>query len=187
VRADPFGCGIAGAFVGSSIGKSIPGENLLLLFALLMIGVAVAMLRGRGTPGNPAATCTIENAPKTVGFGVLTGLLSGFFGICGGLLIVPGLIAATGMPILMAIGSSLVAVTAFGTTTALNFALSGYVDWVLGAVFVTGGFAGMLVGARLSKTLSAHMGLLNTLFAGMIFLVALYMAYRSAMSLLVPG
>lgn len=134
-----------------------------------MIGVAVAMLRGRGTPGNPAATCTIENAPKTVGFGVLTGLLSGFFGICGGLLIVPGLIAATGMPILMAIGSSLVAVTAFGTTTALNFALSGYVDWVLGAVFVTGGFAGMLVGARLSKTLSAHMGLLNTLFAGMIF------------------
>lgn len=152
-----------------------------------MIGVAVAMLRGRGNPGNPAATCTIENAPKTVGFGVLTGLLSGFFGICGGLLIVPGLIAATGMPILMAIGSSLVAVTAFGTTTALNFALSGYVDWVLGAVFVTGGFAGMLVGARLSKTLSAHMGLLNTLFAGMIFLVALYMAYRSAMSLLVPG
>lgn len=179
--------GIAGAFVGSSIGKAIPGESLLLLFALLMVGVAIMMLRGRGDPGDPAATCTIENAPKTVGFGLATGLFSGFFGIGGGFLIVPGLIAATGMPILMAIGSSLVAVTAFGTTTALNYALSGYVDWLLAGVFIAGGFIGGLVGARLGKALSGHKGMLNTLFAGMIFLVAIYMAYRSAMSLFAAG
>jgi uncharacterized membrane protein YfcA len=52
--------------------------------------------------------------------GLATGCLSGFFGIGGGFLIVPGLMLATGMAILNAIGSSLVEVTAFGVTTAAN-------------------------------------------------------------------
>lgn len=171
--------GIVGAFIGSSLGKAVSGEHLLLLFALLMLGVAVLMLRGRRNAGDPGATCTIENAPKTVGFGLMTGAFSGFFGIGGGFLIVPGLIASTGMTILMAVGSSLVAVTAFGTTTAVNYALSGLVDWGLAAVFVGGGLLGGLVGARLGQKLSAQKGLLNSLFAGMIFVVALYMIWRS--------
>ena len=44
-----------------------------------------------------------------------TGAFSGFFGIGGGVLIVPGLVASTGMPLINAIGSSLVAVTALGS------------------------------------------------------------------------
>lgn len=171
--------GIVGAFAGSSLGKAVSGEHLLLLFALLMLVVAGLMLRGRRNTGDPAATCTIENAPKTVGFGLATGAFSGFFGIGGGFLIVPGLIASTGMPILMAVGSSLVAVTAFGTTTAVNYALSGLVDWGLAAVFVGGGMLGGLAGARLGQKLSTYKGLLNTLFSAMILLVALYMIWRS--------
>jgi len=87
------------------------------------------------------------------------------------------------MPILMAIGSSLVAVTAFGTTTALNYAVSGLVDWPLAALFIGGGLAGGLVGARLGTVLARHKGMLNILFSVMIFIVALYMAYRSAIAL----
>ena len=60
--------------------------------------------------------------------GGATGTLAGFFGIGGGFLIVPALIAATGTPVLDAIGSSLMAVTAFGLTTAVNYARSGWVD-----------------------------------------------------------
>jgi uncharacterized membrane protein YfcA len=52
-----------------------------------------------------------------VGIGLGVGLLSGFFGIGGGFLIVPGLMAATGMPIALAIGTSLVSVTACGAAT----------------------------------------------------------------------
>jgi len=175
--------GIVGALLGSTLGKAVPGESLLLAFALLMVVVAVLMLRGRGEVGNPTASCTIENAPKTVGFGLATGVFSGFFGIGGGFLIVPGLIAATGMPIIMAIGSSLVAVTAFGATTALNYSISGLVDWPLAALFVGGGFAGGLLGARLGSALSKHKGMLNILFSVMILVVAVYMAYRSAIAL----
>lgn len=58
--------------------------------------------------------------------------------------------ASTGMPILNAIGSSLVAVTAFGLTTATNYARSGSVDWRLALVFVGGGVIGGFGGAYLA-------------------------------------
>ena len=172
--------GVAGAYAGSTLGKAFDGQKLLLLFALLMIVVGALMLKTRGDPGDPDAQCRRENAPKVLGYGAATGLFSGFFGIGGGFLIVPGLMASTGMPMRNAVGSSLVAVAAFGLTAALNYALSGLVDWPLAAVFIGGGVAGGLVGAALSKRLSAHKGALNTLFAILIFAVAAYMLWRSA-------
>ena len=111
--------------------------------------------------------------------GLATGALSGFFGIGGGFLIVPGLIMATGMPILYAVGSSLVAVTGFGLTTAANYALSGLVDWTLAALFIGGGVLGGLLGANLASKLAVKKGALNTVFAGLIFVVAIYMLVRS--------
>jgi uncharacterized membrane protein YfcA len=120
-----------------------------------------------------------ENLPKVLGFGAGTGALSGFFGIGGGFLIVPGLMLASGMPILNAVGSSLVAVTAFGLTTAANYAASGLVHWPLSALFIAGGVLGGLLGARAAKTLSGRRGALNTVFAGLIVAVAVYMLVRS--------
>lgn len=164
--------GVIGAFAGSSLGKAFDGQRLLFLFALLM-------LRSRGDPGNPEVQCRRENAPKVFGYGMATGAFSGFFGIGGGFLIVPGLMASTGMPMLNAVASSLVAVTAFGLTTALNYAFSGLVDWALAAAFIAGGVAGGMAGAAVSRRLSARKGLLNTVFATLIIVVALYMLWKS--------
>lgn len=172
--------GIFGALIGSTAGKLVDGQKLLVLFALLMLVVGFTMLRKRHAEGNPDAQCVMENAPKVIGIGGLTGIFSGFFGIGGGFLIVPGLIAATGMPIIFAIGSSLVAVTAFGLTTALSYAVSGYADFVLATIFIGGGIVGGFVGAVSARHLAARKGALNTLFALMIFAVALYMLYHSS-------
>ena len=171
--------GIAGAAVGSTLGKAFDGQKLLFLFALVMIVVGVLMLRRRSHSGNPEVRLGRENAGKLVGYGVGTGLFSGFFGIGGGFLIVPGLIAATGMPMLNAVGSSLVAVTSFGLTTAANYAISGLVDWALALVFVLGGLLGSFAGTRAAKRLSGG-GHLTTVFAGLIFVVAGYMLWKSA-------
>ena len=171
--------GVVGALIGSSLGKAFNGQKLLLLFALVMIVVGVLMLRGRGNPGDPGVECTIEKAPKVLGYGLLTGLFSGFFGIGGGFLIVPGLVGSTGMPIVKAIGTSLVAVAAFGFTTALNYTLSGFVDYPLAATFLFGGALGGLAGARLGKTLASRGDRLTTIFANMIFAVAGYMIART--------
>ncbi|OBX18556.1 hypothetical protein A9995_11350 [Erythrobacter sp. QSSC1-22B] len=171
--------GIAGAFAGSSAGKAIDGEKLLFLFAFVMIGVGLLMLRNRGREGNPAVVLGRENAPRLVGYGLGTGLFSGFFGIGGGFLVVPGLVAATGMPMLYAVGSSLVAVAAFGLTTAANYALSGLIDWGLAAVFIGGGVAGGFLGALLASRLARQEARLTTLFAMLIIAVAGYMLWNS--------
>ncbi len=71
------------------------------------------------------------------------------------------------------------AVTAFGLTTAGNYAWSGLVDWMLAALFVGGGVLGGVVGARAAKSLSHRKGALNTIFAVLIVVVALYMLVRS--------
>jgi uncharacterized membrane protein YfcA len=172
--------GIAGAAAGSTLGKAFDGQKLLFLFALLMVGVGVLMLRRRGSPGNPDVRLGRENAGKLVGYGLGAGAFSGFFGIGGGFLIVPGLTAATGMSMINAVGSSLVAVTAFGLTTAVNYALSGLVDWLLAFVFIAGGLAGSLAGTRLARHLSKQRGRLTTVFALLIFAMAAYMLWKSA-------
>ena len=69
--------GIAGAFAGSTAGKAFDGTHLLFLFALVMVAVGIVMLRGRKAEGVPGAQCNRENAPKVLGFGLVTGIFSG--------------------------------------------------------------------------------------------------------------
>src|SRR5581483_9558048 len=171
--------GVAGAYAGSTFGKMFDGQRLLALFAILMMAVAVLMLTRRGREGDEGVHLSSKNAVALVLFGLATGALSGFFGIGGGFLIVPALILATGMPILSAVGSSLLAVTAFGATTAANYAFSGLVDWPLAAVFIAGGAIGSFLGSRLAKRLAGKRGALNVLFAAVIFAVAIYMLVRT--------
>lgn len=170
--------GIAGALVGSLVGKAVNGQKLLILFALLMIVVGALMFRSRGSEGDPDVRLSQGNAPKLVGAGALTGAFSGFFGIGGGFLIVPGLMAATGMPIINAVGSSLVAVTAFGLTTAASYAASGLVSWPLAAVFIGGGVVGGQAGCLAARHTATSKGLLKLLFACLIFVVAAYMIVK---------
>jgi uncharacterized membrane protein YfcA len=171
--------GIIGAFVGSIFGKMLDGQKLLALFALLMLVIAMLMLKTRSRGGLPDVEMSWDNMPAIVGLGLATGALSGFFGIGGGFLIVPALMLATGMSIMNAVSSSLVAVTAFGLTTAASYAYSGLVSWGLAGLFVAGGVAGGLIGTRSARLLSARRGALNIVFSALIIAIALYMLARN--------
>jgi uncharacterized membrane protein YfcA len=171
--------GVMGALAGSTLGKATDGQKLLFLFALLMIVVGVTTYRNRGNEGIEGVVCNRDNMPKVMSFGFGTGALSGFFGIGGGFLIVPGLVASTSMTIYRAIGTSLIAVCAFGLTTAINYAASGMLDWALAGWFITGGVLGTVIGTRVSRLLAAKKGTLNAVFASMILIVACYMIYKS--------
>jgi len=176
----PFAAaGIAGALAGSILGKMMDGQRLLALFALLMLVIAVLMLKTRSRVGLPDVRMTLANMPAIVGLGLSTGTLAGFFGIGGGFLIVPALMLATGMPIMNAVSSSLVAVTAFGLTTAASYAWSGLIAWGLAGLFVAGGIGGGLIGTRSARLLSERRGALNIVFAAVIIAVALYMLARN--------
>jgi uncharacterized membrane protein YfcA len=181
------GSGIAGAALGSSLGKQLDGQKLLILFGILMVAIAILMLRPKKNLGDANVALTWESSPRLlprlVGIGFGAGMMSGFFGIGGGFLIVPGLVAATGMPLLYAIGSSLVAVTAFGTTTAANYALSGFVDWPLVGLFIVGGLVGGLFGGRLAGFLAGKKQLLSQVFAAIVAIVGVYVVYKGLVAL----
>lgn len=176
--------GIIGAAGGAHIGKMVNGSRLLLLFGVLMVAVGLIMTRPRKSGGNPDVTLTRESMPRLlpllIGIGFSVGALSGFFGIGGGFLIVPGLMGATAMPLINAIGSSLVSVTAFGLTTAASYALSGLVDWTLAFLFIVGGALGGLAGIRLAHHLAGRSRHALTLtFSGVVIAVGLYVIVKS--------
>jgi uncharacterized protein len=172
------GAGVTGALIGSTVGKWVDGQKLLMAFAVLMLAVAALMLRKRASSGDGDVRLNRDNLPWLLAIGLGAGMLSGFFGIGGGFLIVPGLMLATSMPILYAVGSSLVAVTAFGLATVANYAISGLVDWPVAALFLIGGALGGLAGSAAAKTLAERRGALNTALATLIAVVASYMLLR---------
>ena len=177
--------GVIGAWLGSSVGKAMDGHRLLALFALLMLVVAFLMVHGRR--GKVADRYPLPNTlPRLGAVGVGAGGLAGFFGIGGGFLIVPGLMFASGMEIINAIGTSLFSVGTFAATTAGNYAASGLVDWRVAAEFIGGGVIGGWLGARGAARLAGTRGALNMVFAGVIVMVAVYMLYRSLSSEPVP-
>ncbi|AHI25893.1 hypothetical protein H845_1954 [Komagataeibacter xylinus E25] len=178
-----FACaGIFGALAGAACGKIVNGQRLLFLFAFVMIAVGALMMRGcRQTRQARPQQAAMRTAPlPIVAYGIATGFCSGFFGIGGGFLIVPALLAATGMPMLSAIATSLVAVCAFGLTTSISYAVAGMVDLPMVGILVAGGVAGSTGGAMLARRLGQHPQRLRMIFACLIFLVAFYMMWRSA-------
>ena len=173
------GTGSVGAFVGSSVAKAIDGHALLIFFALAMGLVALAMLRPNAPVGAEAVRLTRAMAPRLAVSGTGVGLAAGFFGIGGGFLIVPGLMGAAGMTLALAQASSLVSVAAFGATTAANYALSGLIDWPIVAAMAAGGTVGTLAGLPIARRLGANAVLGRRLFAGLILIVAVYVAIKA--------
>ena len=178
--------GVAGAALGADVGKAVDGAKLLAGFGALMVVIAAMMLRPRRGGHNPDVRLDRDSAlrllPPLAGTGFGVGALSGFFGIGGGFLIVPGLVSATSMPLLNAIGSSLVSVTAFGATTAVSYALSGLVNWPVASLFVLGGAGGGFLGVRLAGRLALRRRALTLVFSSVVALVGLYIVSKSIMA-----
>ena len=170
--------GVLGAFAGSTLGKRVDGHHLLALFAVLMLLVAGLMLRGR-RDGAESSYPKPRLYPRLGATGFGAGALAGFFGIGGGFLIVPGLMFASGMEIIYAIGTSLFAVGAFGLTAATNYAISGLINWPVAAEFIGGGIVGGWLGAMGASRLAKTRGALNIIFALAIIAVAILMLVKS--------
>lgn len=174
--------GVTGALAGSVVAKGVDGQKLLALFGALMIVIGALTAFKRGGEGDVAVRLDRGSArrllPALLGLGFGTGLLSGFFGIGGGFLIVPALMLATRMPLIDAIGTSLIAVSAFGAATAASYAASGLVDWRIAALFIAGGVVGGLAGGALGKALASHKGALGSILAAVIILVGCFVVAK---------
>ncbi|MEV4634804.1 sulfite exporter TauE/SafE family protein [Rhodococcus coprophilus] len=142
--------GMVGAYAGGLLSRFIPGGILLLAFAAMMIATAVAMLRGRK---NKAAAGDGSSMPvgKILIDGVVVGLVTGLVGAGGGFLVVPALALLGGLPMPIAVGTSLI-VIAMKSFAGLGGYLSAVqIDWRLAAMVTGAAVVGSLIGGRLTS------------------------------------
>lgn len=173
------GAGLTGSLIGAHIAKQIDGSQLLLWFALAMALVGGSMLIPRKADGNAQVRLNRLLTLKLAPAGAVTGLAAGFFGIGGGFLIVPGLMAATGMTLANAAASSLVSVVLFGAATSASYAASGLVDWAVFGALVGGGAVGSIIAIPVSRLLADRAATARTAFAVMVLATAGYVAWRA--------
>jgi uncharacterized membrane protein YfcA len=171
--------GLIGALVGAELAKGVDGRRLLMWFAAAMALIGGSMLLPKKAEGDPAVRLNAALVKRLAPVGLLTGLAAGFFGIGGGFLIVPGLMAATGMTLKHAAAASLVSVVLFGAATSASYAVSGLVDWPLFLALVGGGAVGALAGAPAARALAGHATAARQVFALMVIAVAGYVAWRA--------
>ena len=113
-------------------------------------------------------------AAMFIGIGLVAGVLSGLFGIGGGVLIVPALMYVAGMPIKTATGTSLGALLLpVGLLGAWAYYQAGNLDWRASLTVAAGLFFGAFVGAKLTQSMSPH--LLQRLFAVFLAVMAVRM------------
>lgn len=179
--------GVGGSLLGSLWNESVDPDVLLLAFSGLMLVVASAMWRrARRTepPAGDGATRAVS-LPLTVlkvllaGSGV--GLLTGFFGVGGGFIIVPALVLALGYTMPEAVGTSLLVIT-INSLVALGARLDGAgIEWSVVVPFMVASLAGLGVGTRLAGSRDPKS--LQTWFVYLLVAVALYTAVDSIAAL----
>lgn len=152
----PFGAaGIGGAFVGAWANHLLPGALILGLFGVLMLVVAARMFfskRGPFKPNAPAASGWIRWV-RIIGAGLIVGVMTGFFGVGGGFLIVPALVLVLGLSMREAVGTSLVVIAINSASGLVAHLRYGGLDLATLGLFVVGGTLGALAGALVSGRL----------------------------------
>ncbi|MEW5812913.1 MAG: sulfite exporter TauE/SafE family protein [Actinomycetota bacterium] len=141
--------GMAGAYAGGLLARFIPGRLLLIGFAVIMIATAVAMLRGRRNIDPTAAPRSIP-IPKVIAEGLVVGLVTGLVGAGGGFLVVPALALLGGLPMPVAVGTSLVVIAMKSFAGLAGYLSSVQIDWTLAAAVTAAALVGGLIGARLT-------------------------------------
>ncbi|WP_163728414.1 sulfite exporter TauE/SafE family protein [Mycolicibacterium psychrotolerans] len=141
--------GMAGAYAGGLLARFIPGTVLLIGFAVMMIATAVAMLRGRKTVHSADGGHRMP-IPKIVAEGLVVGLVTGLVGAGGGFLVVPALALLGGLPMPVAVGTSLIVIAMKSFAGLAGYLSSVQIDWGLALAVTAAAVIGALIGARLT-------------------------------------
>jgi uncharacterized protein len=161
------------------LGAHVLGKDqaILMLFALLMIGAAAAMLREGHDSGETQAAAVRVRYPVLVGLGLLVGVVTGIVGAGGGFLLLPVLVLMGGLPVKIAIGTDLVIIAAKSLIGFVGEAqATAAMDWRFVAIITLLPMAGVLAGTRLNRRLPADV--LRPAFGWFVFAVGVVMLTR---------
>ncbi|WP_213455490.1 sulfite exporter TauE/SafE family protein [Rhizomonospora bruguierae] len=163
--------GMAGAYAGGRVAAIIPAAFLLTGFAIMMLATAVAMIRARRTAeGRPVP----RELPvvRVVLDGVVVGLVTGLVGAGGGFLVVPALALLGGLPMPVAVGTSLVVIAMKSFAGLAGYLASVPINRGLAAAVTAAAIAGSLLGGRLAGRVPAD--LLRKTFGWFVVLMGVF-------------
>ncbi|MEU5531104.1 sulfite exporter TauE/SafE family protein [Micromonospora chersina] len=147
--------GMTGAYAGGRLAEFIPAGFLLTGFAVMMLATAVAMIRGRRAAEGRPVPHELP-VPRVVLDGVVVGLVTGLVGAGGGFLVVPALALLGGLPMPVAVGTSLVVIAMKSFAGLAGYLSSVSIDWGLAAAVVVAAVAGSFAGGRLAGRIPAE-------------------------------
>ncbi|WP_329793535.1 sulfite exporter TauE/SafE family protein [Lentzea sp. DG1S-22] len=141
--------GMAGAYGGGRLADLIPATWLLVAFAVMMVASAMAMIRGRrqSAPAKPHGETPVV---RVVAEGLVVGVVTGLVGAGGGFLVVPALVLLGGLPMAVAIGTSLVVIAMKSFAGLAGYLATTHVDWTLTLMVAGAAVVGSLVGGKLA-------------------------------------
>lgn len=140
--------GLVGAFLGGMLGGHLPGELLLVAFALMMVATSIAMIRGRKVDESKKHT----DLPvfRVLLDGLVVGLVTGLVGAGGGFLVVPALALLGGMPMAVAVGTSLLVIAMKSLGGLAGYLSTVHLDWGLVLAVTAAAIVGSVIGGRLA-------------------------------------
>jgi len=191
--------GTAGTYAGSRLSAQVAPEVLLAAFSFLMIVVAAFMV-ARSRRRDPVAraaevleapilrlrptfTCACPRAAKVLATASAVGLMTGFFGVGGGFVVVPALVLVLGFSMPIAVGTSLLVISINSVTALISRLGHGVVlDWAVIGTFTAAAICGSLLGGQVTSRVQPRR--LSLAFSGLLVVVALYTAARSIPALI---
>ena len=176
------GASMVGAFAGGQVGSRLPGALLLTAFAVMMGATAIAMLRGR----KEVAAKAHKGLPifRVLLDGAVVGFVTGLVGAGGGFLVVPALVLLGGLPMPVAVGTSLLVVmmksfagfagyvVTFGGSTFIAWNPQVEIPWNITAIITGAAVIGSLIGAAVAG--KVHPDKLRKGFGWFVFVMAIF-------------
>ncbi|MBB6122141.1 hypothetical protein FHS13_004130 [Nocardiopsis algeriensis] len=145
--------GMAGAFLGGLVGGRVPGAVLMAAFALMMVATAAVMIRGRNKTPDGSGKVRDGELPvrRIVLDGLVVGAVTGLVGAGGGFLVVPALALLGGLPMPVAVGTSLLVIAMKSFAGLAGYLTAVSLDWPLVAAVTAAAVVGSLAGALLTS------------------------------------
>jgi len=167
------GAGMFISYFSAKISKYLPSAVLLVAFAILMLLIGVMLFIRRDTSSTAFSSTKPLSLVLASGAGV--GFLTGVLGVGGGFLVVPALVMLLGLPVQMAVGTSLVVIAMNSVAGFLGHAGDGSFNLGMVVIFVTAGLIGTFTGAKLSNHMSSSK--LQKAFASFVIVLAFFLLH----------